>query len=198
MRSGYEVVKNNYREEILKIIDTWGGRFTGFNKLQKIGNFHSTSLQNHLLEMEKQNLITITKFKDGKTRTQYCRITPHYGLQLKLDDRIIEKIRRLREKALTYEESLILGGSIVRIAFNKYKNIILGELSSKFIDYPVDPHKLKDGKKHYWFIIMDELEKFRETDRRRIINSLWEDEPDKWILKSIENRRNSKKLPSSA
>ena len=177
----------NYKEEILKIIITNGGCFTGFNKLKKIGNFHTTTLQNHLLEMEKQNLITINKSKLGRTPTEYCQIIPHYGIILKLEDRYIKKIEKLKKLDLTPKDRLMLGSNLVKIAFNKYKNIILGELSSKFVDdYPAVPYDLKNAKRHYLSIIKNELVELNESDRRRILNSLYEESSEKEIWKYIQ------------
>lgn len=189
---------HNYNEKILEIIDTNGGCFTGFLRLQEIGNFHSTTLQNHLLEMEKHNKIIINKPKVGRKRTKYCRIKPSYKFRLKLEDRYIQKIRKLKEKALTHEKSLLFRSNIVKIAFNKYKNIFLGELSSKLLnDYPVDSRELNIAKRHYWSIIWDELEDLKESDIRRIINSLYEDSPERLLWKNIKNL-SRKNLHSSA
>lgn len=178
----------NYKEEILKIININGGCITGFLKLQKMGDFHSTTLQNHLLEMAERNQIIITKSKVGRKWTKYCAITPHYGFKLKKEDRTIIKIRRLKEKTSSYEKRVVLVSNIVKIAFNKFKNIFLGQLSSKLLEnYPIVPGELNHAKRHYWYIIQNEFKELKESDRRRIINSMFESNPEKCIWEKIEN-----------
>ncbi len=175
----------NYREEILKIIKDHGGCFKGFNRLQKIGKFHSTSLQNNLDELEHQNKIKITRSKLGRGWTKFCLIKSHFGYKLKISDSVINKIRKLRI-GTSDEEFLFLTSCIVRIAFNRSKNIILGKLSYRLVDdYPIDTQELKTVQEHYWHIMANELKKLTEYNRRRVINSLYEENPEKAMLQKI-------------
>jgi len=192
------VKARNYKEEILKILKENGGCFTGFNKFRRVGGFHATSLQNNLDEMEHQNKIKITRSKLSRGWTKFCLIKPHFADKLKLSDSGINKIKKLREKASTNEEFLFLTRCIIRIVFNRSKNIILGKLSYNLVDnYPMDEKELIDSQEHYWHLLVNELEKLKEPDRRRMINSLYEENPERSILRQI-NEMKLKKLHSSA
>jgi len=180
----------DYKEEILKILKNHGGCVTGFNNLQRIGKFHSTSLLNNLEELEAQNKINIKKSKIGIMWSKFCIIKKHFGFKLKINDLEINKIRKLKDENSTYEEKLFLNTCIIRISFNKCKNLILGDLASKLLDdYPMDKKELRYSKEHYFLVMANELNELRESDRRRIINSLYEENPEKVILHEIKIRK---------
>ncbi len=91
---------------------------------------------------------------------------------------------------------LYLVGCIVRIALTKIRNIPLGELSLELTDYyPMPKNELKDTKNHYMDIIKRNLKLLDEETRRKLINSLFQKENPRDILKQAQD---SQKMPSSA
>ena len=58
--------KRNYRREILEILEKHDG-VRGFNKLREIGNFHRTSLQKNLKELEEAGEIVIRNYHSNRT-----------------------------------------------------------------------------------------------------------------------------------
>jgi len=180
----------NYKEEILEILKENGGCFTGFNKLRRKGGFHSTSLQNNIEELKHQNKINIISSKLGRGWTEFCLIKPHFGLKLKLSENSINKIKKLRKKATTEEEFFFLTRCIVLIAFTISKNIILGKLANNLIDnYPMDEKELRYSQEKFWHLMIKELKILEGGDRRRIINSLYEENPEKDILLHIDQMK---------
>jgi len=84
--------KRNYRREILEILEKHDG-VKGFNKLREIGNFHRTSLQKNLKELEKTGEIVIRNYHSNKTI--YSLPTFAFYSILKI---LFPKIFQLKEK----------------------------------------------------------------------------------------------------
>lgn len=175
--------ERNYKEEIIKIIKMNGGYIKGFNKLRRIGNFHTNMLQLHLEELESQNIITIIKSKSGRKYTKYYLIKPHFGFKIRLNERDIQRILQLKHNAETHEEKIIYTGNLIHLVFHKYQNIVVGKLCSKLLDnYPMSYKDLKIVEERYWNIILNALNELKERDGRRILNSLFERYPKMSIL----------------
>lgn len=189
------MIYRNYEEKIIEILKKHGGGFRGFNKLQKLGGFHSTSLQNALEKLEHQNKIKITRSKVGRGWTEFRLIKPHFGFKLSMNDGLLRKLIKMKKNTLANDQKFFLTQNIMNITFNKSKNLILGRLSYELLDdYPMNSKELREFQKHYWHIMVKELKDLKESDGRKLINSFYEQNPEKEILQALE----IEKLHSSA
>ncbi|HEV2193368.1 MAG TPA: hypothetical protein VGR54_07120 [Nitrosopumilaceae archaeon] len=169
----------SYKTEILEILKSNNGCFTGFNKLLLKGDFHTTTLVRCLKEMKKENLITITH-TDSRNQRQYCMVQidfeENFG-RLTRDLKLIED--ELKAKDLPWDEKMLVIGNYVRLAFRKIKELNVARLHAEYVSF--DKNRLDNiekAKERISNMIKEKITMLPIDDRQRIINSLFYDLPD--------------------
>lgn len=133
--------KRDYRREILKILEKHD-EIRGFNKLCKLGNFHRTSLQKNLKELELSGKIIIHNNEFSKT--VYFLAAYDYD---SITQAIFPQIFQLKEKlpTLTEESDKKILKRLSRELFSSYFSVDL--LLLGFYEFDIIGKKLDMIKK---------------------------------------------------
>lgn len=180
----------DYRHEILRMLNENGGCFTGFNELLLQGKFHPNTLAKYLKEMRDHNLITINK-TNYRNKQKYCIVRVEFENNFNdyiADFKPIED--DLATKNLTWDETMLIIGNYVKLAFRKIKELNIGRFHAEYVSF--DKKRLENiekSKKRISNMIKEKITRLSPGDRERIINSLFDVSADLMTLADYRNMK---------